>query len=61
MSKMRVKLLLGNRSTKDSERAILPTLIFAKESEYPVTVWGIVLGWWAWGIGFMVTTVEENK
>ena len=55
------KLLLANRKTKDMERAVLPTILFARKQERPVTVTAITIGWWAWGIGLMITTVKGKR
>jgi len=56
------KLLLGNRNTKDSERAVLPTILYASKKEtVGVTqfrVSALTIGWWAWGIGVMRTKVK---
>lgn len=58
------KLLVGNRGTKDCERAILPTVLWASkkssENDCTISVRALSIGWWAWGIGVMQTKVESD-
>lgn len=65
---MSYKLVISNRKTKDSERAVLPTIIYASKKETErwtnqtttVTCRVITIGWWAWGIGVMRTKVRTD-
>lgn len=56
MSMARIKLLIVTPKTKDRERAVLPTILFTSMKEDWGDVrgfgFGIMIGWWAWGIGF---------
>lgn len=65
MKTRRYKFLLADRSTKDNERAVLPAIMYASVSEssglVTVTSRGLTIGWWAWGIGIMQTTVRRRK
>lgn len=56
--------LVGNRKTKDCERAVLPTILFARNAENvsdcKIVVWAISIGWWAWAIGVARTSVKSE-
>jgi hypothetical protein len=45
--------------SSDKERAVLPTIIFARDSAGPASSMALAIGWWAWGIGIIRTKVEE--
>lgn len=53
----RVKLKWFN-GEEDKERAILPTLMFNSDRVDHISVWCIAIGWWKWGVGIVVTTIE---
>jgi hypothetical protein len=56
----RYRLLISNRKTRDDERAVLPTILYARKTEEMVTCRAIIVGWWAWGIGIMQTKVSPT-
>ncbi len=45
--------------TNDKERAVLPTILFARDSAGPASSWALAIGWWAWGVGVIRTKVKE--
>ena len=51
--------LVANRKTKDLERAVLPTILYAGKSDNGVTSKAITIGWWAWGVGILHTKVKS--
>lgn len=60
---VRYKLLMIGRG-RDKERAVLPTILFATSSEIGsgvrVRASALTIGWWAWGVGIMRTTVRKQ-
>lgn len=60
----KIKLLIANRKTRDRERAVLPTILYVGAKEDWGNVkgkgFGIMIGWWAWGIGFSYTTAQKG-
>lgn len=52
---------VGDKTADDPERAVLPTIIYAKRSNGPATSRVLALGWWAWGFGIIRTTIEIDK
>ena len=61
----RLKLLVSTPKNKDQERAVLPTILFTRRSENwgDVKGWGfgLIIGWWAWGIGFSYVTSSATQ
>lgn len=51
-------LHLSDKTSDDPERAVLPTIIYAKRHNGIASVTIIAIGWWAWGIGIIRTVVE---
>jgi hypothetical protein len=49
---------IGNRMSGDKERAVLPTIIFARDTAGPASSMALAIGWWCWGVGVIRTTVE---
>lgn len=58
-------LMTANRHTDDIERAVLPTIMFARKHDHQegaticATATALTIGWWAWGIGIIRTTVRR--
>lgn len=50
----------SNRKTKDSERAVLPTIIFARDNQGMFSATALAIGWWAWGIGIIRTVLDDG-
>lgn len=50
----------SNRKTKDNERAVLPTIIFARDKAGMFTATAVAVGWWAWGVGIVRTVVNDE-
>jgi hypothetical protein len=57
----------ANTQTNDIERAVLPTIMFArKQNKYEgnkvyISSTAISIGWWAWGIGIIRTVTKMIK
>jgi len=60
MKIVRYSPFASNRATKDQERAVLPTIIFARQKSGDITVTALAVGWWAWGIGIIKTTIKTE-
>lgn len=60
MKMVRYSPFVSNRKTKDNERAILPTIIFARDKAGMITATAIAIGWWAWGIGIVRTAINDG-
>lgn len=58
MKQVSYRLHRSNPNDPDPERAVLPTIIYAKRADGPATVQILALGWWAWGIGIIRTVVK---
>lgn len=46
----RIKVQVGDLSEGDTERAVLPTILFASDKTDNARAAGIAIGWWKWGI-----------
>lgn len=45
----------------DPERAVLPTIIFARKDDGIARAWSIGFGWWAWGFGVIRTIIDDDR
>lgn len=61
MKMVRYSPFVSNRKTKDSERAVLPTIIFAHDRVGMATATAISIGWWAWGVGIVRTVIDDSR
>ncbi len=61
MRLVKYKWFVGNRMSGDKERAVLPTIIFARDSAGPASSMALAIGWWAWGIGLIRTVVDDRR
>lgn len=51
-----ITLSARNKDTLESERAVLPALIYTREDDEIHTSRMLSVGWWAWGIGLVFLT-----
>lgn len=61
MKLVRHRWFVGNRMSGDKERAVLPTIIFARDSAGPASSMALAIGWWCWGIGIIRTVVKDGR
>lgn len=50
----------SDKNDPDPERAVLPTIIFARKKDGIAKAWSIGIGWWAWGFGVIRTVVDDG-
>jgi len=55
------KLHISDPTNEDPERAVLPTIIYAKRKAGMATSQVLAIGWWAWGIGIIRTVVDDGN
>lgn len=61
MRMVKYSTFVANRKTKDNERAILPTLLFARDKSGMASATAIAIGWWAWGFGIVRTVIDDSR
>lgn len=61
MKMTRYSFFAGNRLSGDIERAVLPTVIYAHETAGLASSRALAIGWWAWGIGVIRTTIRDDS
>lgn len=45
----------------DIERAVLPTIMYAKKDDGFATAKCLSIGWWRWGVGIIRTVINDGK
>lgn len=45
----------------DIERAVLPTILYAKKEDGIATATAISVGWWRWGVGLIRTVIDNDR
>ena len=61
MKRVSYKLYFGDPKSDDPERAVLPTIIYARRSNDIATSYCLAIGWWAWGIGIIRTVIDVRN
>jgi len=47
-----MQIAIGDLSKFDAERAILPTILYARKDSGQFTARSVAVGWWKWGVRF---------
>lgn len=59
MKVVKYSFFAANTQTHDIERAVLPTIMFARKKDGIANATALSIGWWAWGVGIIRTVVKD--